>query len=136
LLFLSHFIPAELKNLTFCFFSTSFFTQTLNGDIYPAEIAMSKFNLQEGVFDSFHMFVNPGSLPLGMAAEALYHSNITHKRKLPPNIEGETDYQVILDKIMNFLGADIKNKKTIPPLFVEGGMKDEEHRAATLTLEK
>lgn len=121
--------------MTFYFFSTSYFAQSLTGEIFPAEIAMSKFNLVEGVFDSIHMFVNPGALPLGMASDATNHAQASHKRDLPPNTEGVTDYKVIFDKIMDFLGVEVTSKR-IPPFFVEGGMKDEEYKAAKLTLEK
>ena len=40
---------SELKSLEFIFVSASFFVTTLDGDIFPAEIAMSKFSLLEGV---------------------------------------------------------------------------------------
>jgi protein maelstrom len=124
-----------LKHLKFYFFSTSYFVQTLNGDIFPAEIALSTFSLIDGVDDVLHFLVNPGPLPLGMASEAKTHSEETHRLPPPPNIEGEDSYDTMFSDIMEFLvGRD--GKRSIPPIFVEPGMKDEDIKAAKLTLEK
>lgn len=120
--------------MEFFFFSSSYFVQTLSGDIFPAEIAMSKFSLIDGVHDTFNMFVNPGALPLGMASEAKDHSEKTHRFTPPPNIEGEQSYEVIFRRIMTFVGG--KEKRKLPPIFVEPGLKDDDLKAAQLTLEK
>ena len=81
------------------------------------------------------MFVNPGELPIGFAADAINHSAQTHKRKLPPDVEGETDYVIIFKKMMEFLGVDDPKKK-LPILFVEPGMNNKDYKAAQLTLDK
>lgn len=128
--------PLELKSTEFYFFSTSFFVQTLSGDIFPAEIAMSKFSLNEGILDTFSMLVNPGTLPLGKAAEAASYAEERHKRPIPPDIDGETDYSKIFNKIMNFLGADYSKRNEIPLMFVDPGLNDVDYKAAVLTLEK
>jgi len=78
-----------LKEQFFYFFSTSYFAQTIHGDIFPAEIALAKFNLKDGVCKTLNMLVNPGKLPLGKAADAMDLAKATHKRDLPPNIEGK-----------------------------------------------
>lgn len=122
--------------MTFYFFSASYFVQTLQNDIYPAEIAMSKFSLAEGVYDSFHTFVNPGELPLGTAADALSYSEQTHKRDLPPKIEGETDYSVILGMILKFIDVPDSSKKRLPVMFVDPGINNEHFKAAKFTLDK
>lgn len=81
--------------------------------------------------------VNPGELPLGRAADALIHAKNTHKRQLPPNIDGETDYERILTKMFRFMDIDSNNKRaTFPPIFVESGLKGLEYKAARLTLDK
>lgn len=125
-----------LKSLKFFLFSSSYFAQTLTGDIYPAEIAMAKFSLANGIEDTLHSLINPGPLPLGTSHEALRHSDTTHKRKLPPNIDGETDYFVILDMVLKFLGVDGSKKKRVPIIFVEPGVIQEDYKASKLTLEK
>lgn len=82
------------------------------------------------------MLVNPGDLPLGMYSAALEHAKNYHKRQLPPKIEGETDYSVMLNKILNFLGIDNLSIKGLPVLFVEPGLKGEDYKTAKLTLDK
>lgn len=96
---------------------------------------MSKYNLEKGIQESFNILINPGILPLGTASEAQNHSVKTHRLPVPPNIEGEKDYAVIFNKIWTFLdGTD--GKKKIPPIYVDPGMKDEDIKAAEMTLEK
>lgn len=125
---------AGLKSLTFYFFSTSYFAQTLSGDIFPAEIAMAKFSLSKGVFDSFSMKVNPGNLPLGATADAKQHSEKTHKIMLPPECEGETSYAIILRKISDFVGANTFD--SFPPIFVTPDLYNDNFKAANFTLDK
>lgn len=110
----------------------------MNNDIFPAEIAMSKFSLQDGVTKMMHMMVNPGKLPLGMAAEASIRANIAHKRDLPPSCDGESDYKEILSKMLDFMDVDIKSgeRVKISPLFVEPGHKGEQYKSARMTLDK
>lgn len=96
---------------------------------------MSKFSLAEGVTDSFNLMINPGPLPLGATYEAMTRS-AKHKRKLPPETEGETDYYVILSMILTFIGADKSKSKRLPMIFVEPGLDNEDFIAAELTLEK
>lgn len=99
---------------------------------------MAKFCLGEGVTDTLHMMVNPGKLPLGMAADARIRADKVHRRQLPPHCDGEADYSVILDKMLAFMGIDMKSNKrpTFPPLFVEPGHKNEGYKAAKMTLDK
>lgn len=124
--------------MTFFFLSTTAFVETLGGEVYPAELAMCKFSLIDGVFDSFNILINPGALPLGMAADAVTHAGKTHMRDLPPNTDGEKSYEVIFQKIISFMGIeDYGNiKKSVPPIYAESGMKDEEFVRAKATLEK
>lgn len=128
----NNFSFTELKDLTFIFFSTSYFVQTSDYKIFPAEIALSKFSFSRGVYDKLHMFINPGELPRGYSADALMHSKKTHKRPLPPNIEGETDYKIILLKILEFIGC---SEQKIPPLYVEEDYISDDFHAAVLTWE-
>lgn len=99
---------------------------------------MLKFSLEDGVIDTLHMMVNPGKLPLGMAAEANLRATNLHRREIPPHCDGETDYSVILNKMLEFMDVDLKSNKRakFPPLFVEPGRKNEAYKAARLTLDK
>lgn len=99
---------------------------------------MSKFSLQHGVMKTLHMMVNPGKLPLGMAAEASIRASNMHKRDLPPSCDGETDYSVILSKMLEFMDVEMRSdlRMNFPPLFVDSGHKGEEYKSARLTLDK
>lgn len=59
---------SELMEMTIYMLSASYFVKTVTGGVFPAEIAMSKFNLLEGVKDTLHILVNPGKLPFGMVS--------------------------------------------------------------------
>jgi protein maelstrom len=74
----------DIENEVFYFISCNYFCETLQGDIFPAEIGMAKYNLKDGVHDSIHMFVNPGKLPLGTSNDAHEHSAKTHQLPIPP----------------------------------------------------
>lgn len=59
---------SELMEMTVYMLSASYFVKTVTGGVFPAEIAMSKFNLVQGVHDTLHILVNPGKLPFGMVS--------------------------------------------------------------------
>lgn len=103
----------ELLTTNFYFVSTTWFCQTLQNDIYPAELALAKFSLQSGVFDTLHMYINPGKLPLGESSTAKDHANETHKLPIPPNSKGYKDFVEILRQIINFLS----DEESIPILY-------------------
>lgn len=90
---------------------------------YPAEIALARFSLEEGIIEDFHMFINPGQLPLGAAYQALEHAKKTHRLPLPPNIIGEKNYQIVLDKILEFLDAKELSSAYVKPFYVYGKLK-------------
>lgn len=121
--------------MTFFFIDTEFFTKS-SDDIFPNEIAISKFSLIDGVHDTLHFLINPGELPLGTAGDAALRSKKLHKRKLPPNTEGETDYSKIFEAIMKFLNANHSDQKSIPVLFVDTRDHNEGLLAAEQTLKK
>lgn len=106
--------------------------QTNKFGIFPAEIALSKFSLAKGVYETLHMLIDPGILPLGQAADATMHSKKTHNLPLPPNATGETDYEVILSNILKFCGCD---KNSLPMFFVEEGFIEDDLNAAVFTWE-
>lgn len=95
---------------------------------------MLKYSLTEGNFDDMNVLVNPGELPLGMAGEAQRVADKTHKRTLPPNTIGETDYEAIFAQMTKFLNGK-KSGMKMPPLFVESGYQGELINIAKATLE-
>lgn len=102
----------------FHFISASSFYKT-SDDIFPAEIALAKFSLKEGVFDDIHIRINPGKLPLGSTLEAMEKLKNFHKYPLPPDCDGERDYMAVLEKIVGFF----QPSQTIPILFADNLMK-------------
>lgn len=92
-----------LLKKVFYFLSSSYFCQTVKGDIYPAELAIVKFSLNDGIMDSLHIYINPGKLPSGYFFEAQQLSDNTHKLKVPPNAKGTSDYREICNKIQEFI---------------------------------
>lgn len=124
----------KLDTQVFYFISTSHFTQDVSGDILPAELAMSKFSVREGIIDSFQILINPGPLPLGSKATADDHAESAHKLPLPPNCEGMKCYVEIFDTILNFV--DDGTNEVIPVMFTETGLKNDEIRSTDLVLKK
>ncbi|CRL04653.1 CLUMA_CG017717, isoform A [Clunio marinus] len=111
-----------LKNYTFYFFNSSYFVQTSSGEVFLAEIAMSKYNLIEGIYDSFNTIINPGPLSVGMAGEAIIHAASTHKIAMPSPDQNISNYKEILDQILKFLEVD--EGKTIPLIFALSGSEN------------
>ncbi|CAO1414956.1 unnamed protein product [Diamesa serratosioi] len=124
----------KLDTQVFFFISTSHFTQTTSGDILPAELAMSKFSVRDGIIDSFQILINSGALPLGSKATAQDHADIAHKLPLPPNCHGLKCYVDIFDKILDFV--DDGTNEVIPVMFTETGPKNDEIRSTDLVLKK
>lgn len=110
---LNHII-LDLDSQNFVFISTSSFYNGNEG-IFPAELALAKFNLKDGLFDDIQIRINPGNLPLGSRADAQTASNLKHKFPLPPNCKGETNYMNILETILVF----IKPMDRLPIFFTE-----------------
>ncbi|XP_070500859.1 protein maelstrom homolog [Chironomus tepperi] len=116
----------ELDDMIFYFVNISTFFEDSN-DIYPAELAMSKYSLRKGIIDTLHIKINPGELPLGSTFPAQEKANQTHKYLLPTDNEdsdydfGESSYILILMKIIDFIDpiedAPIEN---LPLFFTEG----------------
>ncbi|XP_035781819.1 protein maelstrom homolog [Anopheles albimanus] len=105
-----------LESLDFYIISFAYFCVNSDGDFLPAEMAVVRFNLKDGVHDKLHMLINPGSLPLGMAYDAQQHANDDHQLPTPPDALGESDFDIINDKLLRFLGY---NNGQIPLLFTE-----------------
>ncbi|XP_073998182.1 germ-plasm component protein maelstrom isoform X1 [Rhodnius prolixus] len=86
-----------------------------DNDFYSvAEIALSEFNLKDGLLNTIHFFVDPGKIPLGLRFEAKDWAEKTHG--IPYDWKcGEKDYYKIFTKIRNFLTKD--NLSCIPPVY-------------------
>lgn len=94
---------------------------------------MAKFSIADGVFETMHKLINPGQLPPGFRDEAMHHAKKTHKLPLPPNIEGEEDYKIILNDIRKFV---CEESHEIPLVFVNIRFDSSEYQAAVLAVRK
>lgn len=82
----------------FCFFDQQ---------VYPAEIALAKFSLRQGVHQTLQFAINPGKLPIGAGSGALEKSIKEHRYSLPKfDEEDKTDYYDLLEKILGFIDGD------------------------------
>lgn len=109
----------ELDSLVFCFISTTSFYDSTN-DVFPAELAMAKFSLKQGIFDDIQIRINPGALPEGSAGDVAEKADKTHKYPLPPDCAGQKDYLTILEIMIQFLHP----LDRLPIFFSAGNTRD------------
>ncbi|KAH8234773.1 hypothetical protein KR032_002937 [Drosophila birchii] len=104
----------NLENMNLLFVSFHFFTKTASGDLYvPAEFSACQFSLKQGIMSWYTTLINPGSIDLGQASDALHHSNTTHKLPLPPNALGESNINKLYEEIHDYLTKCIGRKPLI-----------------------
>lgn len=72
---------------------------------YPAEIAVSRFNLLEGVDPEkiFHRIIAPGPLPLGYSYQAKKLSEDTHQLPPPAGPEAPDNTEEVVNNLVEFL---------------------------------
>lgn len=109
---------SELDSTVFFFINTTSFYHY--EDIFPAELAITKFSLRQGTIDDIQIRINPGELPMGSLNLAQSVSEKTHRFPLPPNCEGENNWMSILAKMIRFMHPFDK----LPILFTEGNHRD------------
>ncbi|EDS30325.1 maelstrom [Culex quinquefasciatus] len=105
-----------LGELEVYFVSCNYFCVSLSGEYVPAELAIIKYSLNDGVMDSLNVLINPTDLPLGMALDAKTHSSSTHQLPVPPDALGEANYEKILRQILKFF-KNTSGSKVVPPIF-------------------
>ncbi|XP_062551943.1 protein maelstrom homolog [Armigeres subalbatus] len=103
-----------LEKLEIFFISCNYFCKTYTEEYVPAEMALIKYNLELGVLDRLHLLINPVKLPLGLAHEARNYSEESHELPTPPNAMGETDFLILLQKILSFTDYNKKPYKLFP----------------------
>uniref|UniRef100_A0A1Q3EX98 Putative maelstrom n=1 Tax=Culex tarsalis TaxID=7177 RepID=A0A1Q3EX98_CULTA len=73
-------------------------------------MALVKYCLETGVMNKMHEYINPQKIPLGLALDAKNWSEETHRLPVPPDSMGETDFTVLLEKLLNFIDFDEEKK--------------------------
>ncbi|XP_055593341.1 protein maelstrom homolog [Uranotaenia lowii] len=109
----------ELETLEVVFISFNHFCKINELTYVPAEMGAVRYNLSNGVVAQLHEFINPVKLPLGLAYESSIISEESHQLPIPPNAFGESDFSIILEKLVAFIDYDKKPFKRGFPLFVD-----------------
>lgn len=74
---------------------------------YPNEIGLLKFSLDQGILETLHFHLDPGTLPIGYVSEANYRAEKTHQ--IPFDSKMGIPIQSAKDQILSFM--DIKKDK-------------------------
>ncbi|XP_013105572.2 protein maelstrom 1 [Stomoxys calcitrans] len=94
----------NLEKQSYYFIMVNYFTKTLKGGVYvPAELAVCKFSLLEGVSRVYHTLINPGVNIYGHQYEAQHHADTTHNLPLPPMALGDKNLGNIYNEVLNFI---------------------------------
>ncbi|XP_017769655.1 PREDICTED: protein maelstrom homolog isoform X2 [Nicrophorus vespilloides] len=105
---------------TFCYCDS-------NQKHYPAEVAMVRFNLNEGIEDGnmFSSIIQPGRIPIGYTLTVRQKSGETHQ--IPePTIDSECNLKFIISKLYEIMAANQNSTtKEYPPIFVRDCDKTE-----------
>ncbi|XP_059221665.1 protein maelstrom 1 [Stomoxys calcitrans] len=108
----------KLEHQPYYFVMVNYFTKTLKGGVYvPAELALCKFSLQEGVSSIYQTLINPDINIYGHHYEAQHHSETTHNLPLPPKALGEKNLSKIYKDILDFIGDNDTN--SYPPIYTD-----------------
>lgn len=103
----------------------NYFYKTNSGDYSPAELAVAKFNFEDGIYKSYHTFINPGiqypcstikhkakliynfhisgEVAIGYAYEAKLRSEKVHRLPPPTNAMGEKNYETIYKAMLDVI---------------------------------
>lgn len=117
-----HFVVV-VPQLKFCFIHVNwFFTKIVKNTLeyFPAEYSVGVFSLENGIEDVHHVIVG-AQIPLGYRREALETSQSTHNIPVE-NPNGEMDFAVMYEKLINFLESR-KIVHKYPPLFTTKALK-------------
>jgi len=104
----------DLEDQIFYLMSTNIFCFTAEKQIVPAELSITKISLRRGVINTFHVFIEPGTIPKGYRSDCLANSKATHKIPLDFH-QFEGDYRKILEDIVEFLISE--GESELPPIY-------------------
>ena len=96
----------------------NYFCYHAERDCYiPAELALSEFNLEDGVKHTYHVLIDPSEIPSGYGFEAKKISEEIHGLPQPPYDQGEKDYFRILKAVQKFLEPGKMSDGRFPPIY-------------------
>lgn len=94
------------------FIMANYFYKTHDLVYSPAEIAVGKFTMENGLQKYYHSFVNPDLVKVGYAFETKDYSERIHRIPPPgsPDAMGEKDYNKIYAGILDVIGIETDEK--------------------------
>lgn len=115
---------STLRTHLFYIGHVNYYCKTEEGSFIPAELALSEFNLEDGIRNTYHVLIDPGEIPTGYGFEAKKVSDEIHGIPQPPYDEGEKDYFKILKDIRRFLEPGKMPNSKLPPIYtIENNIK-------------
>lgn len=122
----SNYLDGTLAKTQFHVIMANYFVKTTYGVYYPAELALIKFNFEDGVLQKYHQYMNPMTLPVGYAFEASERAKV-HRMKVPPNAMGVTRFDEVYDELLKFLNDPSKpaadGQQSVPVFVSENHME-------------
>lgn len=97
-------LSSDLVTKPIIFIMANYFYKNHDLIYSPAEIAVSKFNIEKGLLKSYHTFVDPQVVQTGYAFEAKDRYERIHRLPPPPDAMGESNFDKIFTSILDILG--------------------------------
>ncbi|CAG9583039.1 unnamed protein product [Danaus chrysippus] len=85
-------------------------------DYIIGESTLLRFNVEEGIKDTYHEIINPGVIPVGYA----YDMKLSCKEfglEMPDEFSKKSNYMQILANIIDYLKQQDRTSKILPPIF-------------------
>ncbi|XP_046968070.1 protein maelstrom homolog [Vanessa cardui] len=85
-------------------------------DYIIGESTLLRFNIQDGIKDTYHEIINPRDIPLGYTSEVKIGSQ-TYGLEMPDDSAPRSNYMQILANIIDYLKQVDHRAKVLPPIF-------------------
>ncbi|KAM3958767.1 germ-plasm component protein maelstrom [Aphomia sociella] len=80
------------------------------------EATLLRFNLQDGIKDTYHELINPPHIPIGYASDIKLGSQELGL-DIPDDTQNRSNFMQILANIIDYLKQQYPDAKTLPPIF-------------------
>lgn len=87
----------------------------VDDSFYVGETTLLRFNIQDGIKDTYHTFVNPAHIPKGYTSQIKYGCETLGL--IMPDQKTHKDYLKVLAHIIDYLKAHNPTEKQLPPIF-------------------
>ncbi|XP_050344296.1 protein maelstrom homolog [Nymphalis io] len=89
---------------------------SVGNDYIIGESTLLRFNIQDGIKDTYHEIINPGDIPLGYTSEVKFGSQ-TYGLEMPDDSVPRSNYMQILANVIDYLKQEDHTAKLLPPIF-------------------